>query len=158
MAQAIGLGAVRFGDLSNDRIKDIEFDWDQVMDFAGETAPYVQYSHARICSILRKASPPEAEKIGELSGLLQQEEEATLLMLLGLLPERVVQAAQAYRPSLIARYLLEVAREFNRFYHNCPVLDSEPALRAARLLLIDGTRQVLANGLGLLGIEAPEEM
>ena len=158
VAQAIGLGAVRFGDLSNDRIKDIEFDWDQVMDFAGETAPYVQYSHARICSILRKASPPEAEKIGELSGLLQQEEEATLLMLLGLLPERVVQAAQAYRPSLIARYLLEVAREFNRFYHNCPVLDSEPALRAARLLLIDGTRQVLANGLGLLGIEAPEEM
>lgn len=157
-ALAIGLGAVRFGDLSNDRIKDIEFDWNKVMDFAGETASYVQYSHARICSILRKAPPLEGKQAGELIALLKEDEETTLLKLLSGLPEKVLLAAEGYRPSIIARYLLEAAREFNRFYHCCPVLTSEPELQAARLLLIDGTRQVLANGLSLLGIDAPEEM
>ncbi|HHX87537.1 MAG TPA: arginine--tRNA ligase [Firmicutes bacterium] len=158
VAQAIGLGAVRFGDLSNDRVKDIEFDWNKVMDFAGETASYVQYSHARICSILRKAPPLDEEKVGSVIGLLKEDEEAALLKLLSNLPEKVLLAAESYRPSIIARYLLEVAREFNRFYHCCPVLTSESELQAARLLLIAGTRQVLANGLSLLGIAAPEEM
>ncbi len=159
VALSIGLGAVRFGDLSNDRIKDIEFDWNKVMDFTGETASYVQYSHARICSILKKAPLPERERTLELLDRLGEEEEAALLKILSRLPEKVQLAANGYRPSVIARYLLEVAREFNRFYHSCPVLlTGDKELQAARLLLIDGARQVLANGLGLLGIDAPEEM
>lgn len=157
-AIAVGLGAVRFGDLSNDRVKDIEFDWHKVMDFSGETAPYIQYSHARICSILRKAPPFSSGELKECTALLQREEEKTLLISLGDLPEKVLAAAESNRPSILARYLVEVARDFNRFYHNCPVLGSEERLQRARLLLADATRQVLSNGLGLLGIAAPGEM
>jgi arginyl-tRNA synthetase len=156
-ALAVGLGAVRFGDLSNDRIKDIEFDWDKVLDFSGETAAYIQYAHARICSILRKASAALAWEESD-ADFLRQEEEITLVKTLALLPEKVEAAAEGCRPSVIARYLVDVAREFNRFYHQCPVLSSDPQQQKARLLLIDATRQVLVNGLGLLGIAAPEEM
>ena len=77
---------------------------------------------------------------------------------LALLPEKVIASAENYRPSILARYLIDVAREFNRFYHNCPVLGSEGELKHGRLLLIRATRQVIVNGLGLLGIVAPEEM
>ena len=87
-----------------------------------------------------------------------QEEERALVKILALLPEKVLASAEAYRPSILARYLIDVARGFNRFYHRCPVLSSDAALQQARLLLIDATRQVLVNGLGLLGIAAPEEM
>jgi arginyl-tRNA synthetase len=157
-ALAVGLGAVRFGDLSNDRIKDVEFDWDKVLDFSGETAAYIQYAHARICSILRKAAGADLAWEEGLADLLQQEEEKALIKALAVLPEKVEAAAEGYRPSVIARYLVEVAREFNRFYHQCPVLSSDSALQKARLLLIDAARQVLVNGLGLLGIAAPAEM
>lgn len=156
-ARIVGLGAVRFGDLSNDRIKDVEFDWDKVLDFSGETAAYIQYAHARICSILRKAGGVKAEwAIGATA--LQAEEEKALIKTLALFPEKIEAAAESFRPSTIARYLIDVARDFNRFYHNCPVLNSDPALQQARLLLIDAVRLVLVNGMGLLGIESPEEM
>ncbi len=158
VARAIGLGAVRFGDLSNDRIKDIEFDWDQVMDFAGETAPYIQYAHARICSILRKVPIPKRENMAGVAAQLQGEEEKALLKALALLPERVDEAGGEYRPSVVARAVIEIAREFNRFYHCCPVLGSAEPLQSARLFLVDATRQAIANGLALLGIAAPEEM
>ena len=157
-ARIVGLGAVRFGDLSNDRIKNIEFDWEKVLDFSGETAAYIQYAHARICSILRK-SAPEYEKWDETAvSLLVREEEITLIKVLALLPEKIIASAENYRPSILARYLVDVAREFNRFYHNCPVLGSEGKLQHGRLLLIGAARQVIANGLGLLGITAPGEM
>ena len=157
-AKAVGLGAVRFGDLSNDRIKNIEFDWDKVLDFSGETAAYVQYAHTRICSILRKTGPQAARYSKEAASLLVKEEETVLLKTLAQLPEKVIAAAETYRPSVLARYLIDVAREFNRFYHNCPVLGSAGELKHGRLILINATRQVIANGLALLGIEAPEEM
>jgi len=157
-AIAVGLGAVRFGDLSNDRIKNIEFDWEKVLDFSGETAAYIQYAHARICSILRKAGPEDGQWNDQAASLLVKEEEVTLIKTLAILPEKIIAAAEVYRPSILARYLVDVAREFNRFYHNCPVLSSAGELQQGRLLLIGATRQVIANGLTLLGIKAPEEM
>lgn len=158
VAAAVGLGAVRFSDLSNDRVKDIEFDWDKALDFSGETAAYIQYAHARICSILRKAGGIELSWTDDAALLLQQDEERLLVKTLALLPEKIEVSAEGYRPSILARYLIDVARDFNRFYHQCPVLNSDAALQQARLLLIKATRQVLVNGLSLLGIEAPEEM
>ncbi len=157
-AKAVGLGAVRFGDLSNDRIKNIEFDWEKALDFSGETAAYIQYAHARICSILRKAGAEYAKWENNAASILVKEEETNLVKTLALLPEKIIASAENYRPSILARYLIDVAREFNRFYHNCPVLGSEAELKHGRLLLISATRQVIANGLALLGIAAPEEM
>jgi arginyl-tRNA synthetase len=157
-AQMVGLGAVIFGDLSNDRLKDIEFDWDKVLDFSGETAPYIQYSHARICSILKKA---EGEGLTAVPGpemVLTAPEEERLLIILARFPEQVNRSVEENRPSYLARYLIEVARDFNKFYHNCPVLAAEQNLRNTRLVLIAGTRLVLSSGLKLLGIKAPEEM
>ena len=157
-AKAVGLGAVRFGDLSNDRIKNIEFDWDKALDFSGETAAYIQYAHARICSILRKGGLDDTAWDDNAASLLTRDEETALIKTLAILPDKIIASAESYKPSILARYLIDVAREFNRFYHNCPVLSSEDELKHGRLLLVNATRQVIANGLALLGIEAPEEM
>jgi arginyl-tRNA synthetase len=157
-ARVVGLGAVRFGDLSNDRIKNIEFDWEKVLDFSGETAAYIQYAHARICSISRKAETEYSSWNDQAASLLIKDEEVSLIKTLAILPEKIIASAEVYRPSILARYLVDVAREFNRFYHNCPVLSSEGELKHGRLLLIRATSQVITNGLALLGIEAPEEM
>lgn len=155
VARQVGIGAVIFGDLSNDRIKDIEFDWDKVLDFSGETAPYIQYTHARICSILRKAGniPADYEP-----GLLATGEEQQLVLSLARFPGAIARAAESDKPSVVARYLIDLAKDFNKFYHQCPVLAAPGQLRGARLALIGAVRQVLANGLWLLGIAAPREM
>ncbi|NLZ38221.1 MAG: arginine--tRNA ligase [Firmicutes bacterium] len=155
VARQVGIGAVIFGDLINDRIKNIEFDWDKVLDFTGETAPYVQYAHARICSILRKADSWPASYDATL---LTNEEEQHVIRLLARFSDVIIRAAQTYKPSLVARYVVDLAAAFNSFYHRCPVLQAEEASRNARLALIDAVRQVLVNGLYLLGINAPEEM
>ncbi len=157
-ARMVGLGAVIFGDLVNDRIKDIEFDWDKVLDFSGETAPYIQYAHARICSILRKApdlvSPTDAAELD----LLSAPEEEQLVLTLARFEEQVKRSALDYKPSHLAHYLVGLSRDFNRFYHNCPVLTADENQKTSRLLLIDAVRVILSYGLDLLGIEAPREM
>ncbi len=157
-AKAVGLGAVRFGDLSNDRVKNIEFDWEKVLDFSGETAAYIQYAHARICSILKKSELDYHQWSDQAASLLVEAEEINLIKNLAILPEKIIASAEVYRPSILARYLVDVAREFNRFYHNCPVLISTGDLKHGRLLLCAAARQVIANGLALLGIDAPDEM
>ncbi|WP_437974869.1 arginine--tRNA ligase [Sorangium sp. So ce295] len=156
VARAVGVGAVKYADLSSDRIKDYVFDWDRMLAFEGNTAPYLMYAHARIRSIFRKAgveSPREAEIV-----LSEPAERALALELLrfGAVLEDV---AATLEPHRLCGYLFELAGSFTSFYERCPVLRAESDdVRRSRLALCDLTAEVLAKGLGLLGIEAPERM
>jgi arginyl-tRNA synthetase len=154
VAKQVGVGAIIFSDLSNDRIKNIDFDWDRMLSFEGETAPYLQYTHARASSILRKANQGVSTK--ELTYGLNEEKE--ILKLLNKYKETIVKTAKTYKPHHIANYLITLAQAFNEFYHKCPVITEKTSIMKSRLLLVDCVRQTLKNGLGLLGIRAPEEM
>lgn len=156
VSRQVAIGAIIFGDLTNDRIKNVIFDWEKILDFNGETAPYVQYSHARISSIIRKS---EANEVSPDYSLLNTEYEEALAKKLAQFPDIVKESIDGYRPSVIARYLITVSREFNRFYHNCPINKEEnESISKGRLLLSQATAQIIKNGLRLLGIDAPEEM
>ncbi len=156
VSKQVGIGAIIFGDLTNDRIKNVIFDWDKILDFNGETGPYIQYAHARICSILRKS---EESNLKPDFTLMNSEYEEDLVKKLALFPSVVQESLTGYKPSVIARYLVTVAKDFNRFYHNCPINKEDvESLRNGRVLLAKATAQVIKNGLGLLGIDAPEEM
>lgn len=156
VARQVGVGAIIFGDLSNDRTRDVEFNWKKALSFEGETAPYLQYTHARICSIERKAGVNIKGKIN--AELLAEPFEFDLVKLLGKFPGVVLEAAKTYKPNLIANYLISVGQTFNKFYNKCPIIKEKPELKNARLLLADCTRIVIEKGLALLGIEAPSEM
>lgn len=160
VAEAIGVGAVVFGDLINDRIKDVLFDWDKVLDFDGDTAPYLQYAHARACSIIKKAKENKLKVDKKVAfTALQEPVEQELVMQLMKFPSVVLDAANSTKPHLVAQYIMQVGRKFNEFYHKCPVVQEEDAKKQqARLLLVDCTRQVLATALDLLGIQTPKEL
>jgi len=157
VAEAVGVGAVVFWIQARRRSSDIKFDWQQATNPDGDTGPYVQYTHARACSILRKsgiAVPQNADLT-----LLREPEEAAVAKALEGFPETLRQAASSFEPSVIATWLLETSRAFNAFHHNCQVIKAgSDELRDARLCLVDAVRGALAQGLGLLGVSAPEEM
>jgi len=159
-AEFISLGAIKFFMLRTDSNRDIIFNPEESLSFEGETGPYLQYTHARACSILRKAQKEHKLKVSkkvnfESFGL--QEELAVIRLLYGF-PEIVAKSAETYKLHHLAQYLISLAQAFNEFYHKCPVISEQEHQMKARLLLVDSTRQVLDTGLGLLGIKALEEM
>lgn len=153
VAQKVGVGAVVFGALYNSKIKDITFSYDKVLNFDGETSVYVQYTCARAASVLSRA-----EKRGSFAVCLPCEQEFELLKVLGDFPETVRSAAEKYEPSYIARYCVDVAQKFNKFYFDCKILQAEEGVREYRLALTEATLQTLKNALSLLGIGVPEKM
>ncbi len=156
VAQEVGIGALKYADLSRDRIKDIRFDWDEILSFEGDTGPYIQYTHARACSILRKGKVKSAPNKFDAS-LLKEQKEKALVRKLAEFPDTIVRASQDCKPHYIANYVFSLATLFNEFYQSVPVLKAKKE-RDARLALVFSVRNVLKSGLGLLGIEAPEEM
>ncbi len=156
VALQVGLGALAYAMLSVDNNKDIVFDMDSALSFDGHTGPYIQNAHVRASSILRKAGalPLQADFDYELSG-----HEIALIDLISRFPAVVQQAAEEYRPLVMAAYAFDLATAFHRFYHEVPVLQAETkAQRAARLRLVAAAKQTLANALRLLAIKAPEQM
>ncbi len=155
-SEQIGIGSIRFFILKYDPLKDFVFNPKESISFDGETGPYVQYAHARICSIIGKYGkklPASAD-----FSLLNEKEERLLIRLLFRFPAAVEAAANNYKPLLIARYLLDLSQAFNNFYHQRQIIKADDETRNARLLLISAVRQVLRNGLELLAMEAPERM
>jgi arginyl-tRNA synthetase len=160
LAPKIGIGAVKYADLASDRIKDYVFDWDRMLAAEGRTGPYLQYAHARIHSIFRKAAETHVVRPSASVPIVlgQPAERALALELLGF-GAAVLEAAETLRPHRLAGYLYDVAAAFTAFFENCPVLRApDDATRSSRLALCELTASVLARGLDLLGIEAPERM
>jgi len=158
VARQVGIGAIKYADLSIDRVKDYIFDWERMLSFDGNTAPYLQYAHARICSIFRKSEHSRESVRGGTVDIDHAAERALVLRLLQF-DTAVVDAVERHSPHRLCTYLYELAGEFSAFYEQCPVLRApDDATRASRLMLCDSTARVMEQGLALLGIEAPEQM
>ena len=155
-AKAIGMGALKFFVLKYDPMRAFTYNPEESISFEGETGPYVQYAHARICSILRKEKKFKPGSIKKLE--FSHAKEFKIIKLMNDFPNIVSEAADNYKPSMIARLALELAQAFNEFYHECPVLKADKKTKDSRLALIYCVKMVLRNALDLLGIRAPEEM
>ena len=157
VAKKVGIGAVIFNDLYNGRIKDVVFSWERMLSFEGETGPYVQYTNARACSVIKKAGICEIS--GEIDfSKVSDESSAEVCKLLDIFPSKVVDSAAKYEHSVISRYLVDLAQAFNKFYHDNVILTDDEETRKARLAVVMAVSNVLKTGLGLLGIGAPEQM
>ncbi|QRN80898.1 MAG: arginine--tRNA ligase [Nocardiopsis sp. BM-2018] len=158
VARIVGIGAVKYADLSNDRIKDYVFDWDRMLSFDGNTAPYLQYAHARIHSIFRRADLDAAAAGGGAIQIVDPHERALAKALLAY-PSVLADTLDAYAPHKLCTYLFDLSQRFTAFYEHCPVLRADDdTARSSRLALCALTARTLAHGLGLLGIDAPEQM
>ena len=156
IAEIVGIGALRYNIIKVQPEKDIAFKWEEALNFEGNASPFIQYSHARACSILSK----KQDEIKDIDAtLLSHDSETDLIKKLAKFPIVIDEACEGCKPHSITTYLFEVASQFNQFYRDCPVLPEKiNKLRIGRLALVDATRIVLQNGLKLLGIVAPEEM
>ncbi len=156
VSEQVGVGAIIFHDLKHQRNKDVVFNWGEVLSFEGDTGPYLQYSHARCCAILRKADRP-APSIDSIDlGLLSDSPE--LFVALGRYPQALREAWEKREPMILAQHLLKIASAGNAFYHEKRVLGESEELESARLCAIDLLRKTLGDGLGILGVPTPEEM
>ncbi len=153
---AVGVGAVKYADLMQNRTSDYTFDWDKLIAFKGNAGPYIQYMHARCCSVLVKSERDRDALAGPI--VLAHDAERALAKQLLKLPDVVSAAAESSNPHYIAAHLYELASLFAGFYDQCPVLKADAPIRESRLALTDLTRRQLARGLNLLGIDAPERM
>ena len=154
VAEAIGVGAIVFYYLTNNRIKDINFSLEEALSFEGNTGPYVQYTYARACSVLSRAG-----EVADAPVQITTEEEAALVKTLCRFGERVCSAIADYEPSTITRFILDVAAAFNRFYHNCTILGADdPAVRASRVKLTEATKIVLGNAFDLICLAKTEKV
>ena len=157
VARQVGVGAIMFNDLYNQRIKDVIFNWDKILNFDGETGPYVQYTYARCASLLRKAG---IVNIPDQIDYRVLTEESTMSLLKDLLryPQVIKDASVKYEPFMIARYAVSVAQHFNKFYHDCQINVDEENIKFARLKVVQVTMSIIKSALSLLGIECPEQM
>jgi arginyl-tRNA synthetase len=158
MARSISLSAIKYADLSSDRIKDYIFDWDRMLAAEGNTGPYLQYAQARRRSLLRKLEPGDVVDAANIR--IQHDRERALALSLVGFGDAVQAVATGLEPHKLCSFLYEVASAFSAFWVDCPVLKAEtpPEARASRIALSDLTGRVLAAGMSLLGIEAPERM
>lgn len=156
VAKIVGVGAIIFHDLYNQRIKDVSFKWDKVLNFDGETGPYVQYTYCRCASILRSVQYNENAEIDY--SLLLDDEAIALIKEISRFPQVILDAAEKYEPSVIARFAMDVAQSFSRFYNACRVNVEDEKLRTARVKLVSLTKNTLKDALDLLGIQCPEKM
>ena len=156
IAEIVGIGAVKFAELSQGRLTDYVFSWDRMLALQGDTAPYLQYSHVRIRSIFRKLDGPFDATTAEIH--LTEDAEIHLARLLVRFGEILPTILDEFRPNLLANYVLELARAFHSFFEACPVLKSDEPIRSSRLALCELTSRTLQKGLGLLGIDVPERM
>ena len=158
IAKDVGIGAVIFNDLFNSRVKNVVFDLERMLNFQGETGPYVQYTHARACSILEKENFNEDLLKNIDYSLICDEYSFELVKTLSQYPDKIVDASNKYEPFIITRHLVNVCQAFNKFYDENNIKNSAADLKNARLALVYATKTIIANGLYLLGINAPEKM
>lgn len=157
VARMVGVGAVIFHDLYNQRIKNINFSWEEALNFDGSTAPYVQYTYARAKSVLRRYGR-DVQLDGIDCSALTDTAAYNLVKILDGYEDAIKIAAEKYEPSIVARYVMTLAVAFNKFYHDCAILKADETVKRARLALTELTQRVLCDGCRLLGVECPEEM
>ena len=158
IAKAVGIGALKYSDLSQNRTSNIDFSWEKALSFDGNTAPYLQYSYARVQSIKRKAAEKGIDLDLNCKIALESEIERSIAASVTRFPECVEKAAELYKPNFIADHIFDLVQKFGTFYNSTPILKAEPEKMLSRLLLAEAVARTVRTGLDLLGIEAPEKM